>query len=82
MKVDEIIKAQDLPIRDFDAIIIGGGGSGMRASLQLAESGLNTAVFLKYSLQDHTPFPHKEVLLVLFKAMTLKMIGVGICSIL
>jgi len=82
MKVDEIIKAQDLPIRDFDGIIIGGGGSGMRASLQLAESGLNTAVISKVFPTDHTPFPHKEVLLVLFKAMTLKMIGVGICSIL
>ena len=55
MKVDEIIKAQDLPIRDFDAIIIGGGGSGMRASLQLAESGLNTAVISKvFPTRSHT----------------------------
>ena len=55
MKVDEIIKAQDLPIRDFDAIIIGGGGSGMRASLQLAESSLNTAVISKvFPTRSHT----------------------------
>ena len=55
MKVDEIIKAQDLPIRDFDGIIIGGGGSGMRASLQLAESGLNTAVISKvFPTRSHT----------------------------
>ena len=55
MKVDEIIKAQDLPIKDFDGIIIGGGGSGMRASLQLAESGLNTAVISKvFPTRSHT----------------------------
>ena len=40
MKVDEIINGKDLPAMDFDSIIIGGGGAGMRASLQLAESGL------------------------------------------
>ena len=45
MKVDEIIKAQDLPTKDFDGIIIGGGGSGMRASLQLAESGQNRILY-------------------------------------
>ena len=82
MKVNEIIKAKDLPTMDFDGIIIGGGGAGMRASLQLAESGLNTAVISKVFPQDHIQFQHKEVLLVLFKVMTLKMIGVGICSIL
>ncbi len=55
MKVNEIIKAQDLPIKDFDGIIIGGGGSGMRASLQLAESGLNTAVISKvFPTRSHT----------------------------
>tara|TARA_Y100000590_G_scaffold92544_1_gene104637 strand:- start:23177 stop:24970 length:1794 start_codon:yes stop_codon:yes gene_type:complete len=55
MKVSEIIKAQDLPIKDFDGIIIGGGGSGMRASLQLAESGLNTAVISKvFPTRSHT----------------------------
>ena len=44
MKVDEIINGSDIPVKEFDGIIIGGGGAGMRASLQLAESGLNTAV--------------------------------------
>ena len=32
-----------IPTRRFDAVIIGAGGSGMRASLQLAEAGLNVA---------------------------------------
>ena len=55
MKVNEIIKAKDLPTMDFDGIIIGGGGAGMRASLQLAESGLNTAVISKvFPTRSHT----------------------------
>ena len=33
-----------IPTRRFDAVIIGAGGSGMRASLQLAEAGLIVAV--------------------------------------
>ena len=31
----------------FDAVIVGGGGSGMRASYQLAQAGLNVAVLTK-----------------------------------
>ena len=39
----------------FDAIVIGGGGAGMRAALQLAESGLNTAVVSKvFPTRSHT----------------------------
>ena len=47
MLVNEVINAKDLPVMEFDGIIVGGGGAGMRASLQLAESGLNTAVISK-----------------------------------
>ena len=36
-----------LPRRRFDVVIIGAGGSGMRASLQLARAGLNVAVLSK-----------------------------------
>ena len=32
--------------RKFDVVIVGAGGSGMRASLQLALAGLNVAVRL------------------------------------
>ena len=39
----------------FDSIVIGGGGAGMRAGLQLAESGLNTAVVTKvFPTRSHT----------------------------
>ncbi len=45
----------DLPVLEFDAIIIGGGGSGMRAALQLAESGSKTAVISKvFPTRSHT----------------------------
>ena len=36
-----------LPVRKFDALIVGAGGAGMRASLQLAEAGLSVAVLSK-----------------------------------
>ena len=39
----------------FDAIIVGGGGAGMRAALQLAQSGFKTAVISKvFPTRSHT----------------------------
>ena len=39
----------------FDAVIVGGGGSGMRAALQLSQSGYNTAVITKvFPTRSHT----------------------------
>ncbi|MDR6358052.1 succinate dehydrogenase/fumarate reductase flavoprotein subunit [Pseudomonas psychrotolerans] len=39
----------------FDAIIVGGGGAGMRAALQLAQSGHKTAVITKvFPTRSHT----------------------------
>lgn len=39
----------------FDAVIIGGGGAGMRAALQLAQSGFKTAVITKvFPTRSHT----------------------------
>jgi succinate dehydrogenase / fumarate reductase, flavoprotein subunit len=44
-----------LPRRRFDAVIIGAGGAGMRASLQLAQAGLNVAVLSKvFPTRSHT----------------------------
>lgn len=40
---------------DFDAVIVGGGGSGLRAALQLAQSGFKTAVVTKvFPTRSHT----------------------------
>ncbi|MEX2367608.1 MAG: FAD-binding protein, partial [Pseudohongiellaceae bacterium] len=39
----------------FDALVIGGGGAGMRAALQLTESGINTACVTKvFPTRSHT----------------------------
>ena len=39
----------------FDAVIVGGGGAGMRAALQLAQSGYQTAVISKvFPTRSHT----------------------------
>ena len=40
---------------EFDGVIIGGGGAGMRAALQLAQSGFKTAVITKvFPTRSHT----------------------------
>src|SRR6266702_10368 len=44
-----------LPRRRFDVVIVGAGGSGMRASLQLARAGLSVAVLSKvFPTRSHT----------------------------
>ncbi|MGC7403728.1 succinate dehydrogenase flavoprotein subunit [Pandoraea pneumonica] len=44
-----------LPRRRFDVVIVGAGGSGMRASLQLAKAGLSVAVLSKvFPTRSHT----------------------------
>lgn len=45
----------NLATHTFDAVIIGGGGAGLRASLELAKSGLNVAVISKvFPTRSHT----------------------------
>ncbi|MBB4844034.1 succinate dehydrogenase / fumarate reductase flavoprotein subunit [Paucibacter oligotrophus] len=44
-----------VPKRKFDVVIVGAGGSGMRASLQLSLAGLNVAVLSKvFPTRSHT----------------------------
>ena len=44
-----------LPRRQFDVVIVGAGGSGMRASLQLSRAGLKVAVLSKvFPTRSHT----------------------------
>jgi succinate dehydrogenase / fumarate reductase flavoprotein subunit len=43
------------PIRKFDAVIVGAGGSGLRAALELASHGLRVAVLSKvFPTRSHT----------------------------
>ncbi|OTG81754.1 succinate dehydrogenase flavoprotein subunit [Acinetobacter sp. ANC 4648] len=45
----------NIPSQTFDAVIVGGGGSGMRASYQLAQAGLKVAVLTKvFPTRSHT----------------------------
>jgi succinate dehydrogenase flavoprotein subunit len=47
--------ATSLPVRRFDALLVGAGGAGMRASLQLAEAGLSVGVLSKvFPTRSHT----------------------------
>ncbi|MBA4175142.1 MAG: succinate dehydrogenase flavoprotein subunit [Leptothrix sp. (in: Bacteria)] len=49
------LNTSSLPRRKFDVVIVGAGGSGMRASLQLARAGLNVAVLSKvFPTRSHT----------------------------
>jgi succinate dehydrogenase / fumarate reductase flavoprotein subunit len=42
-------------VRQFDAVVVGAGGAGLRASLQLAEAGLRVAVLSKvFPTRSHT----------------------------
>src|SRR5499426_2657481 len=44
-----------LPVRAFDAVIVGGGGSGLRAALELARADLKVAVLSKvFPTRSHT----------------------------
>jgi len=44
-----------LPVRNFDAVIVGGGGSGMRAALELSRADLKVAVLSKvFPTRSHT----------------------------
>ena len=47
--------SKSLPRRRFDVVVVGAGGSGMRASLQLSLAGLNVAVLSKvFPTRSHT----------------------------
>ena len=42
-------------VRKFDAVIVGAGGAGLRAAIQLSEAGLKTAVITKvFPTRSHT----------------------------
>ncbi|HEX4943430.1 MAG TPA: succinate dehydrogenase flavoprotein subunit [Usitatibacteraceae bacterium] len=44
-----------LPVRKFDAVIVGAGGSGLRAALELSNAGLKVAVLSKvFPTRSHT----------------------------
>ena len=56
-----LLDASTLPVKEFDGIIVGGGGSGMMASLQLAKSGMNTVYsFLIWQVEEMPSFQNRH----------------------
>jgi succinate dehydrogenase / fumarate reductase, flavoprotein subunit len=50
-----MMSASDIQYHQVDAVIVGGGGAGLRAALQLAESGAEVAVLSKvFPTRSHT----------------------------
>ena len=44
-----------IAVREFDAVVIGAGGAGMRAALQISEQGLKCALLSKvFPTRSHT----------------------------
>lgn len=44
-----------LPVREFDAVVVGAGGAGMRAALQISQMGLSCALISKvFPTRSHT----------------------------
>ena len=51
----DTLNSSNIKTLEFDVLVIGGGGSGMRTSLELAKSGLKTAVVSKvFPTRSHT----------------------------
>ena len=57
LEIGGMVSAREFHVlyEKFDAVIVGAGGSGMRASLQLAEAGYKVAVLSKvFPTRSHT----------------------------
>jgi succinate dehydrogenase/fumarate reductase flavoprotein subunit len=66
---------------EYDVVVLGAGGSGLRAAVGLSEAGLKTACISKvFPTRSHTSAAQVGFLLRL--ETWVKMIGDGICMIL
>jgi hypothetical protein len=67
-----------LPVREFDAVVIGAGGAGMRAALQISQSGQTCALLSKVSRPVPTPYAQGGITVALGNPM--KITGNGTCT--
>ncbi|VFT70393.1 succinate dehydrogenase flavoprotein subunit [Escherichia coli] len=68
-----------LPVREFDAVVIGAGGAGMRAALQISQSGQTCALLSKVFPTRSIPFLRKAALPLRW-VIPMKITGNGICT--
>ena len=66
---------------EYDVVVLGAGGAGLRAAVGLSEAGLKTACISKVFPLEATLQQHKEVFRLLLEIWE-KMTGDGICMIL
>ena len=65
-----------LPVREFDAVVIGAGGAGMRAALQISQSGQTCALLSKvFPTRSHTVSAQGGITVT-----PMKITGNGICT--
>ena len=65
---------------EYDVVVLGAGGSGLRAAVGLSEAGLKTACISKVFQLEVTLLQRKEVS-PQPSEIWVKMIGDGICTI-
>ncbi len=74
------IKAYNVVEHQFDVVVVGAGGAGLRATLGMAAKGLNTACISKvFPTRSHTVAAQGGS--ALHWVIRVKTIGVGICTI-
>ena len=61
--------------RKFDVVIIGAGGSGMRAALELSRAGLNVASLSKvFPTRSHTVVGMRDIFMDYVKPVFLRLV--------
>ena len=55
--------AYEYETHDFDVVVVGAGGAGLRATLGMAEQGLRTACVTKFSQRAPIRLPLRAALL-------------------
>ena len=69
-----------LPVREFDAVVIGAGGAGMRAALQISQSGQTCALLSKvFPTRSHTVSAQGGITVARW-VIPMKITGNGICT--